>query len=49
MQRQQGAGHPNPPVRQQMIQGEPVQLERTGQQNLIGIDEDVDLPPFLRR
>jgi len=33
----------------QMIQADPVQLEGTGQQNLAGIDEDVDLPPFLRR
>ena len=49
MQRQQGGGQAATPVRQQMIQGEPVQLERTGRQNLIGIDEDVDLPPFLRR
>ena len=36
-------------ARDQIIQGEPVQLERSGQQNLLGIDEDIDLPPFLRR
>jgi len=33
----------------QMVQADPVQLERTGQQNLLGIDDDVDVPPFLRR
>ncbi len=36
-------------IGKQMIQADPVQLERTGQQNLLGIDDDVDVPPFLRR
>jgi cell division protein FtsZ len=50
MQQHQGApAAPVAPVRQQMIQSEPVKLEHSGQQNLLGIDEDVDLPPFLRR
>ena len=50
MQQRQGApGAPVAPVRQQMIQSDPVKLEHSGQQNLLGIDEDVDLPPFLRR
>ena len=27
----------------------PVKLERTGQQDLLGIEDDVDQPPFLKR
>ena len=49
MQRQQGGQPVESAARDQIIQGEPVQLERSGQQNLLGIDEDIDLPPFLRR
>ena len=27
----------------------PVKVERTGQQDLLGIEDDVDQPPFLKR
>jgi cell division protein FtsZ len=46
----QGVGAPKAvPARQQMMEADPVHLERGPQQNLLGIDDDVDLPPFLRR
>ncbi len=48
MNQAQGAA-PQAGISKQMIQADPVQLERTGQQNLLGIDDDVDVPPFLRR